>query len=47
MSFLKKIRPFDYLIIILLVVALVVGYLTFTKNAQLLQIKLKQRQILN
>ena len=32
MSFLKKIRPFDYLIIILLVVALVVGYLTFTKK---------------
>ncbi len=32
MSFLKKIRPFDYLIIVLLVVALVVGFLTFTKK---------------
>ena len=32
MEFVKKIRPFDYLIIAILIVALIVGYLTFTKK---------------
>ncbi len=32
MDFLKKLKPFDYLIILIIIIALIVGYLTFTKK---------------
>ena len=32
MEFIKKIKPFDYIIIVILIACLLVGYLTFTKK---------------